>query len=147
MNENYIDMQINNIKQAIKVTKSYMRITNNDYQLNYLRVQYAYLKNQLRYLNSIRPTELPTQTIPPNMIFTIEEIENNYNGENGKPAYVVVDNTVFDVSNIGTWAGGTHHGLYAGYDLTGEFNTCHNGMIEMLKSVAPIVGYIAQSQE
>ena len=74
MNEKYIDMQINNIKQAMQITKNYMEITNNEYQLNYLKVQYAYLKNQLRYLNGIRPTEVPTQTIPANMIFTIEEI-------------------------------------------------------------------------
>ena len=144
MNDKYIDMQIINIKQAMRITKNYMSIANNEYQLSYLKIQYEYLKNDLRYLNSIRPIEQSNQTIPLNMMFTIEEIEQNYNGENGNPAYVVVDNIVFDVSDIGTWAGGTHHGLYAGNDLSTEFNTCHSGMIEMLKNIAPIVGYIVQ---
>ena len=80
------------------------------------------------------------------MIFTMEDIEQNYNGENGKPAYVVVDKGVFDVSNIESWAGGTHHGLYSGKDLSKEFNSCHKGAIKMLENVAPIVGYIVESQ-
>lgn len=146
MNNRYIDMQINNLKQAIKMTKSYINVANNDYQLNYLKMQYMYLKNQLRYLEDIKKAEVPNPKIPPNMAFTIEEIQNNYNGENGKPAYVVVDNIVFDVSNVDSWGGGTHHGLYAGSDLSVEFNNCHKGIIEMLKNVAPIVGYIVQKQ-
>ena len=145
MNDKYIDMQIVNVKQAMKITKNYMKIATNEYQMNYLKFNYEYLKNQLRYLNSIRPTEESNQTMPPNMIFTMEDIEQNYNGENGKPAYVVVDNVVFDVSNIESWAGGTHHGLYSGNDLTEEFNTCHKGVIEILKNVAPIVGYIVEN--
>ena len=100
MNDKYIDMQIANVKQAMKITKNYMKIATNEYQMNYLKFNYEYLKNQLRYLNSIRPTEEPNQTIPPNMIFTMEDIEQNYNGENGKPAYVVVDNVVFDVNLV-----------------------------------------------
>lgn len=146
MNDKYIDMQIVNVKQAMKITKKYMKVATNEYQMNYLKFNYEYLKNQLRYLNSIRPTEEPNQTIPPNMIFTMEDIEQNYNGENGKPAYVVVDNIVFDVSNIESWAGGTHFGLYSGKDLSQEFNSCHKGAIQMLENVAPIVGYIVESQ-
>ena len=147
MDDEYINMQIAHIKKEIKITKDYMSSENNEYQLQYLKIRYEYLNNVLRYLNSIRPTEEPSQVIPPNMMFTIEEIEQNYNGENGKPAYVIVDNIVFDVSDIGAWAGGTHHGLYAGYDLSKEFNTCHSSMIEMFKNMAPIVGYTVQNQE
>lgn len=145
MDDNYINMQIINVKQAMKITKKHMSMANSEYQLNYLKIQYEYLKNQLRYLKSLKITQEPEQIIPDNMKFTLEEIEKNYNGENGKPSYVVVDNVVFDVSDLGTWSGGTHHGLYAGYDLTKEFDTCHKGAIEMLKNVATIVGYIVEN--
>lgn len=133
MDTNYIDMQIKNIKQGMKAT---------EYQLNYLQIQYNFLQSQLKYLESIRPNEKSNEDIPLNMRFTLEEIQQNYNGEDGKPAYVVVDNTVYDVSNLDSWGGGTHYGLYAGEDLTEYFNSCHNGKVEMLKRVAPIVGYI-----
>lgn len=146
MNNKYIDMQIMNLKQAMQITRTYMKQANNGYQYNCLKMQYDYLKSQLRYMESIRPPEQPNQQITPNMSFTLEEIEKNYNGEDGKPSYVVVDDIVFDVSDIGSWAGGSHYGLLAGYDLTQEFNTCHNNMIQLLKNVSPIVGYVVQEQ-
>lgn len=50
-------------------------------------------------------------------IFTTAELQN-YNGQNGQPAYVAINGTVYDVSNISAWANGTHHGNQAGKDLT-----------------------------
>ncbi|WP_205618446.1 cytochrome b5 domain-containing protein [Corynebacterium freiburgense] len=44
-----------------------------------------------------------------------------YNGEDGKPAYVAIDSVVYDVSNIPSWARGKHHGVPAGTDATEKF--------------------------
>ncbi len=56
--------------------------------------------------------ELPT--------FTMEEIEA-FDGQDGNPAYVVVDGLVYDVTESGMWSGGVHQGQFqAGQDLTEE---------------------------
>lgn len=72
-----------------------------------------------------------------NTEFTPDEL-SNFNGTNGKPAYVAVNGVVYDVSNEATWGGASHFGLMAGKDLTAEFNGCH-GMISVLSNL-PKVG-------
>lgn len=71
--------------------------------------------------------------------FTIEELAQ-YDGSNGKPAYVAVNGIVYDLSNEITWGGGTHFGLYSGKDLTSEFMKCH-GKEEILNNL-PKVGVL-----
>lgn len=73
---------------------------------------------------------------------TPQELAEN-DGSGGKAAYVAINGNVYDVSNIIRWAGGMHFGLRAGNDLTQEFNTCHNGMLERIKNL-PIVGVLKQ---
>ena len=70
--------------------------------------------------------------------FTLEELAE-YNGRNKKPAYVVVDGMVYDVSEVMRWAGGNHFGLHAGKDLTDSFKTCHGGAVQRLQKL-PVVG-------
>lgn len=70
--------------------------------------------------------------------FTLEEL-SAFNGSGGKPAYVVVNGTVYDVSNLLGWGGGTHFGQYAGKDLSNVFMACHNQMTQVLNNV-PKVG-------
>ena len=41
-----------------------------------------------------------------------------YDGQNGNPAYVAINNRVYDVTHIPAWQDGTHHGNKAGLDLT-----------------------------
>ena len=41
-----------------------------------------------------------------------------YDGQNGNPAYVAINNRVSDVTHIPAWQDGTHHGNKAGLDLT-----------------------------
>lgn len=72
--------------------------------------------------------------------FTVEEL-SQYNGSMGNPAYVAVNGIVYDVSLEPTWGGGTHFAMYAGQDLTNQFNGCHGGRIEALSKL-PRVGYL-----
>ena len=76
--------------------------------------------------------------------FTLEEL-SQYDGSNGKPAYVAIEGIVYDLSKESTWAGGTHFGLTAGKDLTEQFNSCH-GMIKILNSV-PKVGILTENND
>lgn len=59
------------------------------------------------------PQEEPERT------FTEEEL-SQYNGKDGNPAYVAVDGVVYDFTELGGWAEGTHNGYEAGQDLTEE---------------------------
>ena len=75
----------------------------------------------------------------PEREFTLEEL-GKYDGSGGNPAYVAVNGAVYDMSRESTWGGGTHFGLYAGKDLTGEFQGCH-GMAAILMKL-PKVGIL-----
>lgn len=74
-------------------------------------------------------------------LFTPEEL-SRYNGRNGNPAYVAVNGTVYDVTNIAAWGGATHFGLTAGTDVTNQFASCHAGqsILNKLKVVGMIMG-------
>lgn len=73
---------------------------------------------------------------------TAEELAY-YDGTGGKPAYVAVNDIVYDVSDKLKWSGGTHFGLYAGKNLTSEFMGCHLGVMQILSSL-PKVGVFIQ---
>lgn len=66
--------------------------------------------------------------------FTLEEL-SAFNGTNGNPPYVAVNGIVYDMSNIGPWAGGTHFGLLAGNNLTDQFISCHRGAQSVLNKL------------
>lgn len=52
--------------------------------------------------------------------FTLEELQK-YNGQNGQPAYVAYEGTVYDVTESAMWGDGDHEGMHqAGADLTSE---------------------------
>jgi predicted heme/steroid binding protein len=52
--------------------------------------------------------------------FTLEELED-FDGRDGRPAYVAYEGGVYDVSESPMWADGDHEGLHAaGNDLTAE---------------------------
>lgn len=50
-------------------------------------------------------------------IFTLDELKN-YDGKEGRKAYITVDGVVYDVTNVAAWQGGTHHGNNAGNDVS-----------------------------
>ena len=85
-------------------------------------------------------TPLPNQSIPQinERNFTIEELAN-FDGKNGRPAYVAVNGIVYDVTNNRAWAAATHFGLIAGKDYTQEFASCHAGQQSILATL-PVVG-------
>ncbi|MBB6218615.1 putative heme/steroid binding protein [Anaerosolibacter carboniphilus] len=80
----------------------------------------------------------PSRQIPQKE-FTLSELAI-YDGSGGNPAYVAVNDIVYDVGNEATWGGGTHFGLYAGKDLTTQFKGCH-GMESILNKL-PKVGIL-----
>jgi len=49
-----------------------------------------------------------------------------FNGKNGKNAYIAYDGVVYDVTSKldRTWKNGVHHGLLVGTDLTLQVNNC-----------------------
>ncbi len=75
--------------------------------------------------------------------FTPEEL-SQFDGKNGKPAYVAVNGKVYDVSFEATWGGGTHFGLIAGTDVTEQFKNCHHN--EKILEKLPIVGVLKKNE-
>lgn len=55
--------------------------------------------------------------------FNLEELKQ-YNGQAGKPAYLVFEGKVYDVTSSSSWQGGDHRGAHqAGKDLTEAIKT------------------------
>ena len=58
---------------------------------------------------------------------TLEQLKK-YDGQNGNPAYVAVDGTIYDVTNAKGWSNGQHkNGITAGKDLSVEINSSPHG--------------------
>lgn len=99
-------------------------------------------------VHSMNPVNTQTSPIPPqpnqsipqtnSRNFTITELAN-YDGKNGRAAYVAVNGTVYDVTSNRAWAAATHFGLLAGKEYSQEFATCHAGQQSILDTL-PQVG-------
>ncbi|MPM68958.1 hypothetical protein SDC9_115895 [bioreactor metagenome] len=157
-----IEANIEGEKAAIKQYKEHLELIKDDYiiailtriimdeqdHIKILTEVYNNLKENkpIKFMESLTNYEEREEgdLVPPNREFTPEELKEYYNGENGRPAYVVIDQIVFDVSNIGSWGGGTHFGIYAGENHTEVFNRHHLGNIQLLKDRVPMVGYLKQ---
>ena len=55
--------------------------------------------------------------------FTKETL-SNYNGKNGRPAYIAFNGTVYDVTNNTHWLNGENNGIHAGCDVSLDLATC-----------------------
>lgn len=128
-------------------------LSNNPYERMYYesllyneKTLFNYWENYYYHLIKNRETQLhqnsqsSQQNLPGERVFTSAELAQ-YDGANGKPAYVAVNGVVYDVSLEATWGGGTHFSLYAGKDLSAQFNGCHSGMLEVLRNL-PLVGVL-----
>mgnify|MGYP000884858763 FL=1 len=105
-------------------------------RLNYWKNQYYYIHNEEKNFNQ----KTQQNQLMEERVFTLEEL-SQYDGSNGKLAYVAVNGIVYDVSLEATWGGGTHFRLYAGQDLSEQFNGCHGGNLEVLRNL-PRVGVL-----
>ena len=74
--------------------------------------------------------------------FTLEEV-SKYDGKDGRPAYVVIDGTVYDVTGNEYWKDGQHFGVKAGTVLTDSFYSSHLKNPEILKKLR-VVGVIKE---
>ena len=72
-------------------------------------------------------------------IFTLDELKN-YDGKEGRKAYIAVDGVVYDVTNVAAWQGGTHHGNNAGNDVSDRIVKAPHGKstLEKLKIVGKL---------
>lgn len=77
-----------------------------------------------------------------NTEFTIEELAE-YNGKDGKPAYIAVDGVVYNVTNASPWKDGEHNGFEAGKVLSDEIKNSSPHGISKLRGL-PEVGTIVE---
>jgi len=73
--------------------------------------------------------------------FTLEELKQ-YDGRNGRPAYIAYKGKVYDVSESILWIGGDHQGQHeAGKDITDEMKFAPHGeeTLERVKLIGVLV--------
>ena len=99
-----------------------------------------YFINQVSYKLEQTIDNFKSSSRQPEKQFTLEELAK-FDGSMGKPAYVAVNGTVYDVSWNDNWSGGAHFGIYAGKELSTEFIKHHDNKFEILKKL-PIVGML-----
>lgn len=83
--------------------------------------------------------DIDTTSEPNNKVFTLEELKK-YNGQNGNPAYIAVDGTIYDVTNNKKWKNGKHCSVTSGNDLSKEIGSSPHGK-DVLKKL-PVVGVL-----
>lgn len=72
--------------------------------------------------------------------FTLEELAS-CNGQNGNPAYLAVNQVVYDLSEEPKWFGSNKLMMYAGKSLDNDFMGCQQESLNILKSL-PVVGHV-----
>ncbi len=55
---------------------------------------------------------------------TLEELKE-FNGKDGKAAYIAVDGVIYDVTNSSRWKNGEHNDFFAGNDLSEGIKKFH----------------------
>ena len=64
--------------------------------------------------------------------FTIEEVQQA-DGKDGRPAYIIIEGSVYDVGDCKEWCCGKHYGISSGKDLTNFYKSCHKNEEYILK--------------
>lgn len=78
--------------------------------------------------------------------YTLDQLAQ-YDGKNGRPAYVAVNNVIYNVTGSTQWQGGIHFGLVAGKDLSSDFANCHQGNEEILNELPKVGVLVAERTE
>ncbi|HSK68039.1 MAG TPA: cytochrome b5 domain-containing protein [Candidatus Limnocylindria bacterium] len=73
---------------------------------------------------------------------TLEQLRE-FDGKDGRPAYVAVDGIIYDMTNSRAWRNGMHNGFEAGRDLTREIKEVSPHGVGNLERV-PEVGVIVE---
>ena len=75
-----------------------------------------------------------------NKTFTVAQLEE-FNGRNGKPAYVGYKGVVYEVTDASQWSDGDHMGHEAGKDLTDQMEIAPHSddVMERMKKVGTLV--------
>ena len=74
---------------------------------------------------------------------TERELAKN-DGRDGRPAYVAVNGTIYDVTTSPLWSGGNHQGSHhAGHDLTEELKSAPH--VRMVVERFPVVGRLEEA--
>ena len=78
--------------------------------------------------------------------FTVKELEE-YNGKDGKPAYVAFQGKVYDLSQSSLWGGGDHMGRHhAGKDMTEEVAFAPHGEEVLERKKVKLVGKLVSPE-
>lgn len=81
------------------------------------------------------PTTAAATTATTAKTFTAAQLAE-FNGKDGKNAYIAYDGVVYDVTSKldRTWKNGEHHGLLAGTDLTKQVKACNRHLITFMEA-------------
>ena len=97
--------------------------------------------------NPIDPTPIvPIETEEDQLInLTLEQL-SEFDGREGRKAYIAVSGDIYDVSNSSHWPNGNHNGNQAGQDLTDVIlNQSPHGLDNL--SRVPMIGQIVEDGE
>ncbi len=86
--------------------------------------------------------ESPEPAEPAMLSLTLDELAE-FDGQDGRPAYIAVDGKIYDVSAIVPWMGGEHNGYFAGKDVTEPIMSISPHGISVLSKL-PEVGTLVE---
>ena len=144
----YFTSYIDYLQKEIETVKTALSKLDNEKDVIFYVQQLTELEADLLSFkrNKRQVTNVPDIYIP-NRIFTLEELQTKYNGQNGNPCYVALRGIVFNVSRIAAWAGGTHFSLSCGNDVTEQAFLCGYHIPEEIMTKMPAVGRLSLDTE
>ncbi|ATD53858.1 cytochrome b5 domain-containing protein [Clostridium chauvoei] len=134
--KNFLEEKFIELNQLKTILLTYPK----DYKESIIDVMSGVCDKVTEYLEDCKKHTFRSVPIT-NQKFTIEELAK-YNGKNGMPAYVAIDNKVYSLENVDAWKNGMHNGLKAGNDLTEFFKSCHEGaqiLLDNLELVGELI--------
>ena len=81
-------------------------------------------------------------TLEENRKFSLNEL-SQFNGKNGKPAYVGYKGKVYDATDSSQWGDGDHMGHIAGQDLTEAMEIAPHG--DEIMARMKVIGVLVQT--